>query len=56
VPRLVTRIRDWGDTALRLPKIRARHVFTGKVHDLADNARVGELFAGFPVALLIAER
>jgi (1->4)-alpha-D-glucan 1-alpha-D-glucosylmutase len=55
VPRLVAGIRDWTGTTLRLPtKVRVRNVFTGKTHDLAGDVPVSELFADFPVALLIA--
>jgi (1->4)-alpha-D-glucan 1-alpha-D-glucosylmutase len=58
-PRLVTRIGNWSNTTLRLPKMRARNLFTGKVHDVGGGGAGGEtpiseLFADFPVALLIA--
>jgi (1->4)-alpha-D-glucan 1-alpha-D-glucosylmutase len=63
VPRLVSRIGNWNNTTLRLPKVRARNVFTGRTHDVGGDGDggggdvpVGELFADFPVALLIAQR
>ena len=56
VPRLVTRIGNWNNTTLRLPAMRGRNVFTGKTHDLrVGDTPAGELFADFPVALLITE-
>jgi len=50
VPRLVLGVRDWGDTAVRLPE-------GGWVDQLGDRRFAGdaplrELLAGFPVALL----
>ena len=55
VPRLVMQIQGWTGTTLRLPKLRTRNVFTGRTHDLAGgDVPVGELFADFPVALLIS--
>jgi (1->4)-alpha-D-glucan 1-alpha-D-glucosylmutase len=55
VPRLVTRIGNWADTTLRLPKMRARNIFTGNVNNFGGDVRVGELFADFPVALLVTD-
>jgi (1->4)-alpha-D-glucan 1-alpha-D-glucosylmutase len=56
VPRLVTGIGDWGDTTLRLPKLRGRNVFTGETFERKKgDIAVGELLNGFPVALLVAD-
>jgi (1->4)-alpha-D-glucan 1-alpha-D-glucosylmutase len=55
VPRLVTGIGKWNNTTVRVPRWRARHVFTGKTINLPDDVPVAELFTGFPVALLIAD-
>ena len=55
VPRLVSRIGDWKDTHLRgVARMRAANVFTGKTHELDGETTVAELFADFPVALLVA--
>ncbi|HWC72963.1 MAG TPA: malto-oligosyltrehalose synthase [Gemmatimonadales bacterium] len=54
VPRLAQSLRaGWGDTALPLPggEARWRNVFTDEMH--AGRERVANLFARFPVALLV---
>jgi (1->4)-alpha-D-glucan 1-alpha-D-glucosylmutase len=51
VPRFTMSVKgDWGDTRLPLPGGTWRNVFTGAL--LQQAAGPGELFAGFPVALL----
>ncbi|HEX3845912.1 MAG TPA: malto-oligosyltrehalose synthase [Steroidobacteraceae bacterium] len=54
VPRLATSLRgEWGDTRLPLPGGVWRDCFTAAI--LEREADPGELFAGFPVALLVRE-
>jgi maltooligosyltrehalose synthase len=54
VPRLATSLRgEWGDTRLPLPGGIWRDCFTAAI--LEREADPGELFAGFPVALLVRE-
>jgi (1->4)-alpha-D-glucan 1-alpha-D-glucosylmutase len=69
VPRLITQLvakegdlplgECWRDTTIRLPRRdthRWRNVFTGEyVEPLDDSVRVAELFAHFPIALLLAD-
>jgi (1->4)-alpha-D-glucan 1-alpha-D-glucosylmutase len=54
VPRLVARVKgEWGDTQLPLPVGQWRDVLTGRRHRRL--AAPGDLFGGFPVALLVKE-
>jgi len=54
VPRFTLSVNgEWGDTRLPLPGADWRNCFTGTV--VTDSVGPGELFAGFPVALLVRE-
>ena len=55
VPRLITRVGDWADTTLRLPKMSGRNVFTGNGFIGGSDIRLSELLTDFPVALLLAD-
>jgi (1->4)-alpha-D-glucan 1-alpha-D-glucosylmutase len=61
VPRLVRRLyrdgrrADWGDTEIGLPSRRKwQKVFTARTVEAEDRVRACELFADFPVCVLIA--
>ena len=61
VPRLVRRLHadgrsaDWGDTEIGLPSPRKwQNVFTARTVEAEDRVRACELFADFPVCVLIA--
>ena len=54
VPRFTLSVQgDWGDTRLPLPRGRWRNVFTDAV--VEDSVGPAELFAEFPVALLVRD-
>ena len=54
VPRFTLSVKgDWGDTRLPLPRGAWRNAFTDT--RVSDSIGPGELFGGFPVALLVRE-
>jgi (1->4)-alpha-D-glucan 1-alpha-D-glucosylmutase len=53
VPRLMRAGGDWQDTVLPLPEGRWRNAFTDET--VAERPAVADLFARFPVALLVRE-
>jgi (1->4)-alpha-D-glucan 1-alpha-D-glucosylmutase len=54
VPRFTLSVQgDWGDTRLPLPRGRWRNVFTDAI--VEDSVSPAELFAAFPVALLLRD-
>jgi (1->4)-alpha-D-glucan 1-alpha-D-glucosylmutase len=46
----------WGGEVLVVPPGRYRDAFTGREHDIAGTVRVAELFADFPLALLVSSQ